>query len=198
MSTHHSDAPRDATDPLVMVNEMELTAAELERRAQRLLKLSRDLLAQAAHHSTLVLVPSDHSYGARGTLVSEKEAIDAARELGAFTTAQYAQALGLKRAATMRWLAKLINRRPPVIIRLPDSTYEYLDPKYTATRAPAKQTPPEVALIDDAPARGERVRLVDKRQRKVMSLPSQGHRERQRNKRNAAQMAARQQRNGKP
>ena len=175
----------DPSDPLVLVNEMELTASELERRANRMLKLSRDLLAQAAHHATLAELPEQRSSGSLG-VVTEVEAIAAAKKLGQFTRAQFADALGLKASGAARWLSKLLDREHPIIVRH-DGAYQYLEP--AATKPPPKRPAPETEpeLADLAPkGRGAPVRIIDPKKRsRVMSVAGQGHRERQRDRRNA-------------
>jgi hypothetical protein len=121
-----------------LIELMELSADELFRRGEKLLKLSRELTAQAMRQASLAALPEERSTGRNG-VVSEVQAIKTATTLRHFTPESYGEALGLKRAATMRWLAKLIERTPPIIERLPDGAYQYIDPSRPASglRAPA-------------------------------------------------------------
>jgi hypothetical protein len=139
MSSHRQDVFVDHTDPAVLVDVITLTAEELERRGERMLKLSRDLMAQAALHATLAELPEERTLSRSGQVVTEKEAILAVTRLKAFTRAQFAAELGLQTASVSRWLTKLINREHPIIERCDDGSYTYIDPNPVTELLPERR-----------------------------------------------------------
>lgn len=171
------------SDPEEASELMFLTAEELERRGEKMLKLSRNLLAQAAHHATMAALPEERSTTRQG-VVSEKEAIDAAREMVNFTRGEFAERLGLTPSGVSRWLAKLLDRESPIIMR-GDDGYHYLPPPSEGnSTARPRRTTPEQQAVTDAPERGGQVRQIDHRKRaKISSVPGQGHAMRQKDRR---------------
>ena len=136
------DHPLDLTDPHTVVNEMQLTAAELERRGERLLKMSRDLIAQASIHATLAALPDERTVGRNG-VVTEASAIVTAETLRTFTRAEFAEALGIQPVSVSRWLAKLIDRKHPIVERQDDGSYAYIDPAPVAELNPVSKRAPK-------------------------------------------------------
>lgn len=111
-----------------LVELMDMTAEQLERRAEKLLRMSRDLTAQALRLARVAALPAERSIGRGGVVVSEVEAIAAAKDLKEFTRTSFAEALGLTPSGVSRWLAKLLDRENPIIERREDGGYAYIDP----------------------------------------------------------------------
>ena len=69
--------------------------------------------------------PEARSVGRHG-VVTEERALSTARDLQAFTTAEFAEALGLKAFVARRWLSQLLARKPAVLERTEDGDYRSL------------------------------------------------------------------------
>lgn len=186
---------------------MEMTAEELERRAQALLKRARELSSGA-----ITLRAADdrgdgqpteeefRSVSRTGDVVTEAVAIQTVTELKKFTHADFCSTLGLTRAQGRRWITKLMNRKYPIIERTDDGVYAYVQPPSTV-KARNQQVPPEVKLIDRGAkdTRGAPVsrRPSERARREDLSKPGRGHQLRQADKVFDRVQAARASRNGK-
>ncbi len=100
----------------------ELLAEELIERGQQMLSLGRRLLAQVddlnAAASGMEVQPTpleeERSVGKRGA-VTIHDAIHHAKTMGTFTRKEFEEATGLSAGASMKWLARLVNNRPPIL-----------------------------------------------------------------------------------
>lgn len=163
----------------------ELTAEELIARGEQLIKLGRLLAAQSAGAILPVVsdVAEQRSVGRLG-IVTEREAIAAATDLGEFTRKEFAVKLGLKGAAVSRWLSKLIDRDNPIIERTDDG-YRYVPPPNTAPRSRPRRPESKEVVADLAPDRGTPVPVpaTQRAPRGDLSKPGRGHQIRQTDKR---------------
>lgn len=105
-------------------DDSEETGEELMRRAEAMLSLGRRLLAQAgdlrgtAEGATAPAQgdadAGDRSVGRKGA-VGLGEAIDMAKQMGTFTRGEFQEATGLGAGAASKWLARLIQSKPPIL-----------------------------------------------------------------------------------
>jgi DNA-binding transcriptional regulator YiaG len=152
-----------SVEPEVLIDLMDLTAAELERRAEHMLKLSKELTNQSMRQARLAALPAERSLASGGVVVTEVEAIQTARELREFTRQQFAQALGLSASGVSRWLAKLIDRENPIIKREQAGGYAYIDPA------------PIAELRTERPRRQRRARATAAAGGQTFGLSGTGH-----------------------
>lgn len=187
---------------------MEMTAEELDRRAQAMLKRARELASGAitlravedVRSTSESTVEEFRSVSKTGDVVNEAVVIKTAKELGTFTHAELISTLGINRAQGRRWLTVLTKRKYPIVKRNEDATYSYVEPPKTVTSR-NQQKPPEVLLIDRAAVEGRGAaveRLASERARRQdLSKPGRAHQIRQQDKRQQRVREAKAARNGK-
>lgn len=105
-----------------IASESDLTAEELVRRGERLIKIGLELRASAARlRGEAVPIDiaairaagpgGDHSVSHTGVLIDFDAVLAHARKLGTYTRVQFQDALGLDAAATSKWIARLHEAR---------------------------------------------------------------------------------------
>jgi hypothetical protein len=150
----------------------------LVKRGEEMVKLGRELLMQSGNVAGLVgREEVEHSVGRKG-IITEKEAIDAALNLGeGWSRPDFAEELGLKPGPpTMKWLNKLINRPYPIVGRGEDGNYYYIAAPDSGARRRREPTAEQLAVDRSAaPKRGtpQRRSAVSKLGKRAGSIPGQ-------------------------
>lgn len=133
----------------------ELTSEELIRRGEALLRLGQRLLGQANDLNGVAAglvpaAPSDdepYAISGRGDKIRLGDAIEISKTLGTFTRKEFEEAAHLKPHQATKFLALLINNKPPILEYTLQGTqgraslYTYIEIKASAPRRRPRHAP---------------------------------------------------------